>query len=476
MSQGVDRYVKIIVRVFVTLLVLLGLLFFASGPPLAGDDTSQEKTLAEAREVLEQQLISVPGFAGIAHLEETGEVVVFLENEGAKANVPDRFEGFPVRTEVTGIFQALPTAVAEPIIPRQINQISPDRTGVVRPLVGGISVSALAGEMYIYAGTLGMVTYDDKILSNAHVIAMDPDDSTFLELGTAIIQPGTLDGGTSTNQVGVLENYIPIVFHNNYNIPNPAHNYADAAIAVIDPEVEGLSGWQFSETGNYQVWGTTTVAEGDIVRKSGRTTGVTENEVYTSNAAVWVQYDTNKYAYFDDQIAIHQSFSDEGDSGAVVDKDGSFVGLVFAGGSEYSIVCKASYIIDELGISVATPGYTFTAPPAVGLGGMTPGATGTGNSTGSLAGDNSAGYTVTGMDAKASNTGYMVSGSYVLANKLLMGPAADDLGPADTSQTFLDVDDAGTYNVPFYVSQTVAYTDAIATDYTITITFTVTEK
>jgi len=30
--------------------------------------------------------------------------------------------------------------------------------------------------------------------------------------------------------------------------------------------------------------------------------------------------------------------------------------------------------------------------------------------------------------------------------------------------------------VPFYVSQSVAYTDAIATGYTITITFTVTEK
>ncbi|UCD22351.1 MAG: hypothetical protein JSW22_01545 [Chloroflexota bacterium] len=463
-------------RVVIALLAVSGLLFFTSGPPLAGEDASQEKPLAEAREVLEQQLISVPGFAGIAHLEETGEVVVFLENEQARATVPDRFEGFPVRAEVTGIFQALPAAVGEPIVPSQANQISPDRTGVVRPLLGGISVSALAGEIYVYAGTLGMVTYDDKILSNAHVIAMDPDDSTFLESGTAIIQPGTLDGGTSTNQVGILESYIPIVFHNNPNIPNPTHNYADAAIATIDPEVEGLGGWQFSETGDYQVWGTTTVAEEDTVRKSGRTTGVTESEVYVTNAAVWVEYDTNKYAYFDDQIVVHKPFSGDGDSGAAVDRDGSLVGLVFAGGVDYSIVCKASYIIDELGISVAPPGYTFAAPPAIGLGGMAPGGTGTGNSTGSLAGDNSAGYTVTGVDAKASNTGYMVSGSYVLANRLLVGPAADNLGPADTSQTFLDVDEAGTYDVPFYVSQTVAYTDAIAAGYTITITFTVTEK
>jgi len=305
---------------------------------------------------------------------------------------------------------------------------------------------------------------------------MDPDDSAFLPSGTTIIQPGTLDGGTSANQVGALDSYIPIVFYNNPNIPNPTHNYADAAIAAIDSGVEGLSGWQFGETGDYQVAGATTVTEGDTVRKSGRTTGVTEGTVYATTAAGWVQYGTNEWAYFDDLIVVSQPFSGEGDSGSVVDKDGSFVGLVFAGSDSYSIVCRASYIIAGLGISVAPSGYTFTAPPAIGVGGMVPGTTATGNSTGSLAGDNTDGYTVTGIDAKTTDTGYMVSGDYVLANKLLMGPAADNLGPADASQTFLDVNEAGTYDVPFYISQSVAYTDAIATGYTITITFTVTEK
>jgi len=467
---------KIVVRVFIALLVLFGLLLSGSGSPLAGGNPSQGKSLAEARKVLEQQLISVPGFAGIAHLEEKGEIVVFLENEQAKAIVSDQFEGFPVRREVTGRFQAHAVQVAEPAAPSQANQVSTNRTGIVRPLIGGTSVSALAGEIYIYAGTLGMVTYDNKILSNAHVIAMDPDDNAFLELGTAIIQPGTLDGGTSANQVGALESYIPIVFYNNPNRPNPTYNYADAAIAAIDPEVEGLSGWQFDETGNYQVSGTTTVAEGDTVRKSGRTTGVTEGTVNATNAAGWVEYGWNKYAYFYDQIVIPQPFEASGDSGSVVDKNGSFVGLVFAGSDTISIVCKASHIIAGLNISVAPPGYTFTAPPAIGLGGMAPGTTATGNSTGSLVGDHSAGYTVTGVDAKTTNTGYMVSGSYVLANELSMGPAADNLGPADASQTFLDVSAAGTYDVPFYVSQSVAYTDAVAEGYTITITFTVTEK
>ena len=462
---------KIIVRVFIALLVLVGLLLSSSGSPLAGGNPNQGKSLAQARKVLEQQLISVPGFAGIAHLEESGEIVVFLENEEAKGIVPDRCEGFPVRREVTGKFQALAVQVAEPMAPSQANQVSANRTGTVRPLIGGTSVSAyVAGQSW--AGTLGMVTYDNKILSNAHVIALDLDNN-FLPVETPVIQPGSYDGGTLTDQVAALASYIPIIFS---NPGNPVYNYADAAIATLDSDVEGLSGWQFSETGDYQVSGTTTVSIGDTVRKSGRTTGVTEKTVNAINALVYVEYGPGKKAYFDDQILVYQPFSGSGDSGSVVDKGGEFVGLVFAGSASYSIVCKASYIIEGLGISVAPPGYTFTAPDPIALGDMAPGQAKTGNSTGSLAGSHSAGYIVTGIDAKTESKGYMVSGGSVLSNKLLIGPADDNLDPADVVQTFLDVDAAGTYSLPFYISQLVAYTDAVAEGYTITITFTVFEK
>ena len=464
---------KIIVRVFIASVALLALFLAAvpAGADFGGNSSEGKSPLEKARQVLEEKLVGLPGFAGIAHLEERGEIVVFLENEEAKEEVPSHFEGFPVRREVTGRFYALPLQVAEPIAPSQANTESPDRKGIVRPLVGGISLSAyVAGEYW--AGTLGMVTYDNKILSNAHVIAMDLDNN-FLSPGIPAIQPGSYDGGTSANQVGALEDYIPIIFS---NPGNRVYNYADAAIATLDPEVEGLSGWQFGEEGDYQVSGVTEVTAGDTVRKSGRTSGVTENEVDVTNALVYVEYGPGKRAYFADQIAVYQPFSQSGDSGSLVDKGGEFVGLVFAGSDTHSIVCKASYIIEGLGISVAPPGYTFTAPPAIGLGGMAPGTTATGNSTGSLVGDNSDGYTVTGIDAKTTNTGYMVSGSYVLANKLSMGPAADNLGPADVSQTFLDEYGYGPHDVPFHVSQMVAYTDAVATGYTITITFTVTEK
>lgn len=336
-------------------LITVGLLFFGSVPVFGNADSSGagKSALKEAREDLEQKLAGMPGFAGIAHSEEEGQIIVFLENGQAKGNVPDSHRGFPVRKEVTGPFKALGTQVMQAPASSRINQASYDRKGVVRPLVGGISLSALAGKLYIYAGTLGMVTYDNKILSNAHVIAMNPDNNAFLALGTTvIIQPGSLDGGrTSANQVGALKKYIQIIFSK----PRaPVNNYADAAIASIDSTVTGKSGSQLDadNINFYHVSGTTLSTPGDSVRKSGRTTGVTTNTVMFTNASTWIDYGRGMKAYFVDQILVIQPFIDAGDSGSCVDKGGNFVGLAFAGSSSYAIVCKASYIISGLNISV----------------------------------------------------------------------------------------------------------------------------
>lgn len=319
---------------------------FADGSPNQGN-----VPLEKARQVLEEKLIGLPGIAGIAHSVESGEIVVFLENEHAKGQVPDRFDGFPVRTTISGKFYARTIGVAEPVAPGLEEAVSNTRVSAVRPLVGGVSVSAyVAGQGW--AGTLGMVTYDNKLLTNTHVIALDLSNN-FLTAGTPVIQQGSYDGGTLTNRVGGLEKYIPIVF-------GRTRNYADAAIATIDSGITATMGTQFNESDNYQITGTTTVAALDYVRKSGRTSGVTESLVYMTNASVTVNYGGGKSAYFADQIVILQPFSEAGDSGSAVDKGGKFVGLVFAGSDFYSIVCKASHIIDGLGIAVEP-----TVPPTL---------------------------------------------------------------------------------------------------------------
>lgn len=126
---------------------------------------------------------------------------------------------------------------------------------------------------------------------------------------------------------------------------------------------------------------------------------------------------------------------------------------------------------------LANPAYTLTPPPAIVLGNMAPGSTYPASSTGSLDGTSPTGYTVTGVDAKGTNTGYMVApGPYVLVNKLKMGDSAAVPNDADVVTTFLTTAAAGTDPVPFYVSQLVSYQDVVAAGYTITITFTVTKN
>jgi hypothetical protein len=332
-------------------LVLVGTLLFSPVPASAGENPELGKPPEEARKALEQELLPLAGagFVGIAHSEAEGEVIVFVEDEQAKQRVPQFFEGYTVRKEVTGKIQTLSTQVAEPI-----TGVSAERQGEVRPLVGGTSLSAYVTKgalTYLYAGTLGMVTYDDKILSNAHVIAIEPGTGKFLDIGTPIIQPGSRDRGRLVNRVGELETYIPIDFE-----PD-AENYADAAIGNIDGSVDASPGEQFYEGGNYWVEGWTEVSDGDIVRKSGRTTGVTTGEVIHTNVSVVVWYGEQP-AYFVDQIVVtqeNQSFAAPGDSGSVVDKDGEFVGLVFAGSEDCVVISKAEHIIEGLGIAVEPP-------------------------------------------------------------------------------------------------------------------------
>jgi len=80
-------------------------LFFSSGFACGGGKSPLQK----ATEALEQKLADMPGFAGIAYSEEERVIIVFVENEEAKDKVPDRFEGFAVRKELTGRFEAIET-------------------------------------------------------------------------------------------------------------------------------------------------------------------------------------------------------------------------------------------------------------------------------------------------------------------------------------------------------------------------------
>lgn len=110
-----------------------------------------------------------------------------------------------------------------------------------------------------------MITYDNKLLSAAHVIAFS--GSVRRPLGAGVYQPAG-----SQSEVGKLEKVMPIT------LSSTANNFADAAIASINPGIGATPGEIYCEAGsrgNFIINGWTRVSAGATVWKSGVSTGMT---------------------------------------------------------------------------------------------------------------------------------------------------------------------------------------------------------
>jgi len=198
-----------------------------------------------------------------------------------------------------------------------------------RPLRIGSSTGFLASG-FIMAGTLGCFVRSGSsialyILSNNHVLA----DENRYPKGGAIVQPGTLDGGSPTaDRVARLTRFV--------RLDPSGTNLVDAAIARLNATVKadvhrlrGIGTLAGQRPGDLQV--------GDRVHKVGRTTGVRHGRVTAFELdGVAVEYDIGIVS-FDNQIEIEgagtRSFSDAGDSGSlIVDDELRAAALLFAGG------------------------------------------------------------------------------------------------------------------------------------------------
>jgi hypothetical protein len=238
-----------------------------------------------------------------------------------------------------------------------------DPTQKMRPARPGISI----GHYQITAGTLGCLvqrTGQVYILSNNHVLA----NSNAGQLGDAILQPGPHDGGTSADQIGTLEQFIPIGFGISPSpgcsplaslmrlfgpakplINEPGNNTVDCAIAkplsadLVNPDILKIG----IPTGV----GTATL--GTQVQKSGRTTGLTTDQITQIDVTVSVDYG-GKIATYKNQL-MAGAMSQGGDSGsAVLDMNKQVVGLLFAGSNTTTIMNPIQLVLDALQVQLIT--------------------------------------------------------------------------------------------------------------------------
>lgn len=222
-----------------------------------------------------------------------------------------------------------------------IGEILPERLTQIRPAPGGVSI----GHYQVTAGTLGCWVADTYghyyILSNNHVLA---NMNKGIKGYDPILQPAPYDGGQrDIDTIGFLSDYVPINVH--------GKNIVDAAIAApineedIDLSVLGI--------GN--ITGKTSPELGTHVRKSGRTTNVTEGIIDSISTTINVKMNAH-IIQFTDQVIIrgeYRHFSLPGDSGSVVvDDENKVCALLFAGSQTewFSVGNEIQNVEEALGI------------------------------------------------------------------------------------------------------------------------------
>lgn len=229
-------------------------------------------------------------------------------------------------------------------------------------LIGGGS----CGRMDNGAGTIGMLVVDRQtrqpaMLSNWHVLA-----GPRAQVGDHILHPGRADtqNGARPNGVAKLSAWM-------------LGREGDAAIARLDPETI----WVPLLLGVYrEIRSARTVELGEILTKSGRTTGVTQAKVdgigtyrieYEVKPGRWEYRDIQGFKLVPEVFGNPDNLelSGPGDSGscwASVD-DGAAVGLHFAGETdpapsrEHAISCHIEPVLNRLGIDIATFDDLFDA-------------------------------------------------------------------------------------------------------------------
>ena len=252
---------------------------------------------------------------------------------------------------------------APPALPGMRAEVGPMvLTRRMRPCPAGFSI----GNVAITAGTSAGVVYDFLpgagtsppvagvgvparfyVLSNNHVLAA----SNAAGIGSAIVQPGTFDGGFDPqDRIATLSRFVPIQF----DPPTPRNqhrNLVDAAIAECSFQNATR---EIYFNGAPRAWiRKGGLRAGDVVRKTGRTTNCTLGRVIVTNATVDVNYGGGRVARFLNQV-LTTNMSAGGDSGSLVtDLGNNAAGLLFAGSAVVTVLNHYEDVRNLLRVEIA---------------------------------------------------------------------------------------------------------------------------
>ncbi len=297
-------------------------------------------SVLEIKESVEKSIMSIPGVAGIGVGRSSPEKIhIYLKTSCPNCidQIPDEIGGVPTEIIVIGNV----TTLAQ----QQMAPLSVSRTAKYRPCLGGVSI----GHKDITAGTMGIVCYDNNtgepfLLSNNHVFANEASIQIPGGVaGDAIVQPGVFDGGTvESDTLATLEktSILDITGDNEFDcaIARPL-SVTDISSTILDIGVVTQMGEPYIN---------------DVVRKSGRTTGLTESQIVDVNATIKVSYSKLGEVTFKNQIIIYPAFADGGDSGSICvrKRDNAAVGLLVAGSETISIANKMIGVANHMNINI----------------------------------------------------------------------------------------------------------------------------
>lgn len=290
-----------------------------------------DSSVLEAKRKAEKLLFEYPNVqtVGVGKKNDTDKdaIVVGVSEKvpvdqlGSGDVIPSSAEG--VQTDVVEVGEIEPQILAQEI----------DRKGQHRPVPQGVSV----GHPEVTAGSTGWMYKGGDggyfIGSNNHVLANINNAS----VGDSILQPGTADGGTSDDQIGILAYFVPVEdgIDVDLALASPDGVDIDNSLAGVDKPIAGV---------------VDSLSVGDELVKSGRTTGVTRGQIQQLDATVNVNYGGDLDSVQITGCILTGAMSQGGDSGSSVAKevDGELwaAGRLFAGSSSVTV---HHHIANELG-------------------------------------------------------------------------------------------------------------------------------